>query len=341
MKFIKAFLNKLRIIKLIVWFKGNYEYKKVNKGKTMLKYLTCITLLFFLFLSSQTSINGLLFITLLSFTVYIFLKHKKELENLKKEIETNEAYYLKEIAGHAQSIKKLKSSHKDLIKKQENLLSEAFTNSAETTYFPQIKDMQAQNDKLNEQLILLKEQAKVFDVNFDDKKFNGLLKGRQFEIFVASTFHHKHGCEILEWTPDKGFNKGIKVKINENADLLLKDKDGHIFAVECKYRGDYYFYTRNEIPSPKELSWGTRKQGYNYKKYGEEKSADVYVAIGFRGDASNPESNFLVPLNKLFTESVVKRHQNKNNYVLTLDSISEFKIENNNFYDLVSCEVEV
>ena len=84
------------------------------------------------------------------------------------------------------------------------------------------------------------------------------------------------------------------------------------------------FITRNETPPPKELSWGTKKQGYNYKLYGQVKNVDVYVAIGFKGDASNPNSNFLVPLNTLFKKSVVKRNKDKNNYVLTLNSIAEF-----------------
>ena len=147
----------------------------------------------------------------------------------------------KKIQSLEQLIEQQKVVHEEVIHEQKKALEELIK-STEIQYQPQIKDMQVNIDKLAGHITFLKERARVFDVNFDDDTFSNILKGRQFEVFVASVFVKKYGYKVIEWSPDKGFNAGIFSESNLHSDLLIQDKHGCLFAVECKYRGDYYFY---------------------------------------------------------------------------------------------------
>jgi len=269
---------------------------------------------------------------------------KSNLIDMNRQYSLNEKNYRrllnekdKEVQQLNAFIKQLKTSYEVSIEEQKEELLEEFIKAAEIKYLPKIQDMHAENAKLDEQLRLVKEQAKVFDVNFDDKKFNSILKGRQFEVFVASTFVSKHGCEIIEWTPDKGFNAGIYSESSSNPDLLLKDARGHLFAVECKFRSKYYFRMR----SPNEINWGYKEHGERYQQYAKKRNVAVYVAIGFSGEAINPEFNFLLPLNVLISYSTIDQYMSNNNYVVKQESIIEFEIKNNDFYELVLSGMEV
>ena len=281
-------------------------------------------------------------------SIHTLTNFKSDLIDKNMQYSSNEKNYRrllnekeKEVQQLNAFIKQLKSSYEVSIEEQKELLLEEFIKAAEIKYLPKIQDMQAENSKLDEQLRLVKEQAKVFDVNFDDKKFDSILKGRQFEVFVASTFVNKHGCEILEWTPDKGFNAGVYAESSSNPDLLLKDAHGHLFAVECKFRSKYYFKTRDHNPPPKEINWGYKEHGKRYQEYAKTRNLEVYVAIGFSGEATYPEFNFLVPLNTLLNYSTINQYKSNNNYVVKRDSIVEFEIKNNDFYNLILSEIEV
>lgn len=99
----------------------------------------------------------------------------------------------------------------------------------------------------------------------------------------------KNYFSILEWTGDKYVN-GSYSQSNTHPDLVLKFKFKDIdtdFAVECKYRGDYF---KNGI------EWCTNRQLENYRSYAKEKNRTVFVVIGVGGEASAPEELFIIPL---------------------------------------------
>lgn len=113
-------------------------------------------------------------------------------------------------------------------------------------------------------------------------------KGEDFEKYVVQKFS-KNYFSILEWTGDKYVN-GSYSQSNTHPDLALKFKFKDVdtdFAVECKYRSDYY---KNGI------EWCTSRQLENYRNYAKEKSRTVFVVIGVGGEASAPGELFVIPL---------------------------------------------
>lgn len=115
--------------------------------------------------------------------------------------------------------------------------------------------------------------------------------GNDFETFIAGNFDRKY-YSILDWTGDKYAN-GQYVESNKNPDLImqlkLKDKK-YPFAVECKYRQNY-FNGEVEISYPAQLD--------RYKKFEQEKNMPVFMAIGIGGNPKSPESLFIVPISEL------------------------------------------
>lgn len=95
-----------------------------------------------------------------------------------------------------------------------------------------LKDLETEMEKLQQDI-------RTFDIDYKDPRFNGILKGRMFEIYIAKILVEEFGCEILEWTPDKGFLHKLKVKQNGNPDLVFKTVSGVEFAIECKFRSGY------------------------------------------------------------------------------------------------------
>lgn len=113
-------------------------------------------------------------------------------------------------------------------------------------------------------------------------------KGDDFEKYVVQKFS-KNYFSILDWTGDK-FVNGSYSQSNTHPDLALKFKFKDVdtdFAVECKYRSDYY---KNGI------EWCTSRQLENYRNYVKEKNRTVFVVIGVGGEATSPEELFIIPL---------------------------------------------
>ena len=128
-------------------------------------------------------------------------------------------------------------------------------------------------------------------------------KGDDFEKYIVQKFSKSY-FSIVEWTGDK-YVEGMYAKSNTNPDLTLKFKMKDIeseFAVECKYRSDYY---KNGV------EWCTEQQLANYKTFATSKEIAVFVAIGMGGVPTAPEELFIIPLTELMSNFVDKSFLNK------------------------------
>ena len=113
-------------------------------------------------------------------------------------------------------------------------------------------------------------------------------KGDDFEKYIVQKFS-KNYFSIVEWTGDK-YIEGMYAMSNTHPDLTLRFKMKDIekdFAVECKYRSDYY---KNGV------EWCSEQQLQNYKNFATDKEIKVFVAIGMGGVATAPEELFIIPL---------------------------------------------
>jgi hypothetical protein len=145
-------------------------------------------------------------------------------------------------------------------------------------------------------------------------------KGDDFEKYIVQKFSKSY-FSIVEWTGDK-YIEGMYAKSNTNPDLTLRFKMKYIekdFAVECKYRSDYY---KNGV------EWCSEQQLQNYKNFATDKEISVFVAIGIGGVATAPEELFIIPLTEMTTNFVNKTFLN--NYK------KEKLKESNLFYDYQS-----
>ena len=116
-------------------------------------------------------------------------------------------------------------------------------------------------------------------------------KGDDFEKYVVQKFSKSY-FSVLEWASDKHVN-GTYPKSNTHPDLTLKFKfkDTDIdFAVECKYRSDYY---KNGV------EWCTERQLSNYQAFAKEKGIKVFVVVGIGGVATAPEELYIIPLTEI------------------------------------------
>jgi hypothetical protein len=128
-------------------------------------------------------------------------------------------------------------------------------------------------------------------------------KGDDFEKYVVQKFSKSY-FSIVEWAGDK-YVEGMDAKSNTNPDLTLKFKMKDIeteFAVEGKYRSDYY---KNVV------EWCIEQQLANYKTFATSKEIAVFVTIGLGGVPTAPEELFIIPLTKLMSNFVDKSFLNK------------------------------
>ena len=153
---------------------------------------------------------------------------------------------------------------------------------------------------------------KEIEVERTDKQ-----KGDDFEKYVVQKFS-KNYFSVLEWTGDKYVN-GTYAQSNTYPDLAFKFKFKDIdtdFAVECKYRSDYY---KNGV------EWCTNRQLENYRNYAKDKQRAVFAVIGIGGIATDPAELYIVPLTEI------------SDIFLTKSFLSKYKKDkfkdNNLFYD--------
>jgi hypothetical protein len=122
-------------------------------------------------------------------------------------------------------------------------------------------------------------------------------KGLAFEKFVVGRFNKAY-FTLKQWQGDK-FHNGRFAEANQHPDLLWEfalKGEKHAFAVECKWKAQL----------PEEHDWAESRQIENYRQFASEIQVPVFVTLGFGGTPSEPESVYILPLERL-TNSQVKK----------------------------------
>ncbi len=194
----------------------------------------------------------------------------------------------------------------DEFRERERGLQQQFIEEAQLRTHVQIPEMQASLERVTAAYQALKvrhqqilDEAIHFDLKFDGERYENLLKGRKFEIFFAKQLLQDPDIGIIEWTSDKGFESNIYVKSNGNPDFLICYRKSFYFAVECKYRGGFFFKDKAES----RISWSSAWQTNRYARFSEERKVPVYIALGFKGEPDQPEKNFFCSLSTLIHRS--------------------------------------
>ena len=186
------------------------------------------------------------------------------------------------------------------MKSARDRLERSIRKESETRFNATVSDMEVSYTKLEHEYEQFRQEAKVFGIDKDDPRYDSLLKGRQFEIFVARSLVTGGAFKILEWTPDKGFDDGIAVEANTNPDLVVQSVSDEVFALECKYRSST-FKVKGQKKSL--ISWSYPAQIRRYEKFQSERQLVVFLAIGVGGLAHSPDKNYLIPINQLTKKS--------------------------------------
>lgn len=82
---------------------------------------------------------------------------------------------------------------------------------------------------------------------------------------------------------------GIHAEENSQPDLRFR-KEGKPFAVECKWRRDFF---------KDRIDWAGDFQIRNYNDFQREQKMPVFVALGVGGTPEAPGTLYLVPLSRL------------------------------------------
>ncbi|PTY37617.1 hypothetical protein BGP77_14085 [Saccharospirillum sp. MSK14-1] len=198
-----------------------------------------------------------------------------------------------------QKISRINQEKEDFIRREQRLFDVIHqTHSRAGVTVP---DMQYEYDALekeyaevSERYKKLKNDSKIFDINFDSSSYESIIKGRKFEIYLARNLVENRTHEILEWTPDKGFDSSIRVKSNGNPDLVVQNKNGQQFAIECKFRGTHFRTIEGQQTD--QVSWSSAYAAERYQAFSAERGMPVFIALGWKGLPESPKRLFLAPL---------------------------------------------
>ncbi|PAC31476.1 hypothetical protein [Flectobacillus sp. BAB-3569] len=116
-------------------------------------------------------------------------------------------------------------------------------------------------------------------------------KGEAFEKFVVQKFSKTY-FSVKEWRSDK-FVSGHYAESTSYPDLTMEFKlreQKELFAVECKYRSDYF---------KEGVEWCKEHQLKNYQKFAQENKMPVFVVIGIGNSAHSPADLYCIPLKAL------------------------------------------
>ncbi|VAX01221.1 hypothetical protein MNBD_GAMMA22-3093 [hydrothermal vent metagenome] len=270
-------------------------------------------------------LNGIALIALSLITLLLSKnKHKQTKislqesnENYKDEV----SFYKKQATDISSEYQILSGKFKQYHDKKEKerykqQLKDLFEKESTARYKTTLAEMQSSYSTLSTKFKKIKQEAAIFGINFDDPIYERLLKGRRYEICVARNLVKNNKFSILEWTPDKGFDTGIKVESNGNPDLVIKNQSGYEFAIECKYRSGCY---RREIKD--EISWGALYQAKRYQYFSSKRNIPVYIALGYLGEPTMPKKHFLISLEKLLLNSREDNYYKKATQVIINESV--------------------
>gem|GEM_PF-5405846 len=225
----------------------------------------------------------------------------KFLKNKSASLINNNKKLQEKVKSLKEDINKAESLKQKVVKKLKDELDEFYIKESSPIAHPSISDMKTSEARLITQLDKQVREGLIFGVDFKHERYESILKGRKFEIFIATWLTKELGFEIEEWSPDKGFDQEILVKSNLNPDLIISNSNGEKFGIECKYRSKHF------KPNEANFSWGTVYQGNRYNKFQEDQGYPVYVCLGVFGTADNPESFSILPINKLISKSFKKK----------------------------------
>ncbi|MDI9868590.1 hypothetical protein [Flectobacillus roseus] len=134
-------------------------------------------------------------------------------------------------------------------------------------------------------------------------------KGEAFEKYVVQKFS-RNLFKVKEWRGDK-FVNGQYAETTTYPDLTLEFNFRDVtqtFAVECKYRSDYY---RDGI------EWCKPYQLENYRHYAQRFRMPVFVVIGVGYSPYEPDELYVIPLKALhqtFVSRSFLKHYQKYNF---------------------------
>ena len=126
---------------------------------------------------------------------------------------------------------------------------------------------------------------------FDENK----RKGDAFEKFVVKLFDPKF-FNVMEWRGDKYVDGRYAVSSHFpdlEIEFFFKKRDvTERFAVECKWRNDYF---------KGGVQWAESYNIRNYQEFAREVKIPVFVVIGIGGSPGQPADVYVLPLKKATT----------------------------------------
>ena len=126
-------------------------------------------------------------------------------------------------------------------------------------------------------------------------------KGDDFERYVIDLFlknnkPKKEYFSIENWSRDiSRKSPDITVKSDQHPDLTMCYKGKEYFAVECKFRTDF-FYSKDR--NGEVLKWSYPDQMKRYQKYQKDKNIPVFIAIGVGGSPKHPKKMYCILLDE-------------------------------------------
>ncbi len=110
-------------------------------------------------------------------------------------------------------------------------------------------------------------------------------EGLAFEEYVVQLFNNKF-FTVKEMREEKQAD-GVFLEMNFKLEAARIDAN---FAVECKWRKDFY---KNGV------RWASDEQIERYNEFSRERDLPVFVVIGVGGEPNDPKEMFVVPLEQL------------------------------------------
>jgi hypothetical protein len=193
----------------------------------------------------------------------------------------------------------LNSSPKDSIRSVHDEIAERIKNR-KMIADKNIKESNANNNSITNKDLNIEREEKV-DIkrsaqpapvqNVLDKEENPTAF--QFEEYVMNKFD-REVFKVMSWQRSSswfqksGRNPDMEFKVELKARTVL-------FAVECKWRQDFY-NGQVDLAKQEELE--------NYRKYQHQKDIKVFIILGVGGEATDPESVYIIPLDKINSTSL-------------------------------------
>jgi len=134
------------------------------------------------------------------------------------------------------------------------------------------------------------------------------VTGDAFEGFIVDNICNENKVKAYRWTGDKISPEGNFSSENYDPDMVFTLNDGTRFAVECKYRSNWYNHPRygEQILWSKTYSnGGTQRQ--RYTSFAKREGIPVLVVIGVGGTPDNPAEVYCFPLDDLKINYIQKK----------------------------------